>query len=79
MKQQQFFTVFARLVEKVTREPVDGEVDFDWTGYFDSDMPEPSQRLCAELAANDYLKENGYRYSLDPVVVVESVMRDLVS
>lgn len=77
MKQRQFFTVFARLVEKVTREPVDADVDFDWAGYFDSDMPEPSQKFCAELAADDYLRENGYR--LDAEALVGLVMRDLVS
>lgn len=74
MKQREFFTVFARLVEKVTREPVDSEVDFDWSGYFDSDMPDPAQRWCAQMAADDYLRDNGYLHSLDPVAVVGSVV-----
>ena len=73
MNERQFFRVFARLVEKVTREPMDEEVDFNWLGYWDSDTPGPALKLCAALAADDYLREFGYRHSLDAEAVVRSV------
>lgn len=80
MRPKEFFQVFATLVEKVVNEPVtEGDVDFYWEGYFDSDMPEPSQNHCARLAAEDYLRENGYRHSVDPRLMVETVIADLVS
>lgn len=79
MDPKRFFRVFARLVEKVTREPVDSEVDFDWESYFDSDMPPPSQVHCARLAADEYLRENGWRHDLDVNEVLQSVLVDLVS
>lgn len=79
MGEKQFFRVFARLVEKVTSEPMEGEVDFDWRAYWDSDMPKPAQQWCARMAADDYLRENGYRHDLNPIEVVRSVMADLVS
>lgn len=79
MRPKQFFRVFATLVEKVVNEPVrEAEVDFYWEGYFDSDMPEPSQNHCARLAAEEYLRENGYLYSLDADAVADAVS-DLVS
>lgn len=81
MRAKQFFRVFATLVEKATREPlVEDECDFDWGSYFDSDIPEPSQKHCAVLAAEEYLSENGWKY--DPSLVaqeVECVLGDLVS
>jgi hypothetical protein len=79
MDEKRFFRVFARLVEKVTSEPMDREVDFDWRGYFDSDMPAPSQKYCAELAAEDYLREYGYRHNLVADEVVRSVMTEFLS
>lgn len=78
MRPKEFFKVFATLVEKVVNEPVTSDVDFYWEGYFDSDMPETSQKHCAELAADEYLRENGYRHSVDASLIVDA-MADLVS
>lgn len=74
MKQREFFTVVARLIEKVTREPVESLLDFDWQRYFDNDLPAPAQKWCAQMAAEDYLRERGHLHSLDPVAVVSSVV-----
>lgn len=79
MGEKQFFRVFARLVEKVTSEPVDRDVDFNWRAYWDGDMPAPAQKFCARIAADDYLREYGYKHCLDASEVVRSVMADLVS
>lgn len=79
MNERQFFRVFARLVEKVTREPMDEGVDFDWQAYWDRDMPSPAQKLCARLAADDYLREFGHDHDLDAEEVARTVMNELVS
>jgi hypothetical protein len=42
-------------------------------------MPAPSQKYCAQLAADEYLREFGYRHNLNVDEVVRSVMSDLVS
>lgn len=70
MKEKLFFMVFARLVEKVIREPVEEDIDFDWRSYFDNDLPAHSQKFCAALAAEDYLAENGFRHRCDPAIVL---------
>lgn len=80
MRMKQFFKVFATLVEKATLEPLDEDCDFNWQGYFDSDIPECSQVHYARMAAEEYLTENGWR--CDPKMVasdVECVLGDLVS
>lgn len=79
MGEKQFFTVFARLVEKVTTQPVDSEVDFDWRAYWDSDMPKPAQQFCARLAADDYLREYGYQNPLDSSELVSMFLNEAVS
>ena len=79
MGEKQFFRVFARLVEKVTSEPMDRGVDFNWRAYWDSDMPRPSQKFCARLAADDYLREFGYMHNLNADEVVRSVMAECLS
>lgn len=79
MGEKQFFRVFARLVEKVTSEPMEREVDFNWRAYWDSDMPKPSQQFCARIAADDYLREYGYMHNLNADEVVRSVMAEFLS
>ena len=80
MRAKQFFRVFATLVEKATREPlIEDECDFEWRSYFDSDIPEPSQKHNAVLAAEEYLSENGWKYPDAVRAEVECVLGDLVS
>jgi hypothetical protein len=77
--EKQFFRVFARLVEKVTAQPVDGEVDFNWRAYWDSDMPRPAQKLCARMAADEYLREYGYQNPLDSDELVSMFLSESLS
>lgn len=80
MRAKQFFRVFATLVEKATRETLlEDECDFEWRSYFDSDIPEPSQKHNAVLAAEEYLAENGWKYPDAVAREVERVLGDLVS
>ncbi len=79
MKVNQFFKVFATRVEKVTKQPVEVDADFNWRGYFDPDAPGETQVRDAVLAADEYLTENGYRCDAQAWADAASVLDELVS
>ncbi len=79
MKVSQFFRIFAIRVEKVTRQPVEMDGEFDWRGYFDPDAPGEAQARDAVLAADEFLSENGYRCDAQAWAEAAAVLDQLVS
>ena len=79
MKVDQFFRVFATRVEKVAKQPVEVDEDFNWQGYFDPDSPDETQFRDAVLAADEYLSEYGYRCDPQSWADAAQVLSELVS
>ncbi len=79
MQIQRFFKVFATRVEKVAKQPVQTDGDFDWRRYFDPDMPVESQMRDALRGADEYLSEYGYQCDPQSWADAAQMLSELVS